>query len=141
MQQSLNVMNVNMWFKKTKDKHIKTKHAEHECNSCKLKSKTALEALKHTAQDHSSNIQEDKRESESTEKSVTKTETQVEMEEEDTAEQMDIDTFKCEKCKEILFKKHALMEYTEGGQNMCSLCTMARTNGLVQPLDCIAPVL
>ena len=52
--------------KSTLNKHIKTKHAEHECKSCKLKIKTAFEALKHTAQDHSSNRHKDKRESEST---------------------------------------------------------------------------
>ena len=106
------------------NKHIKTKPAEHECKSCKLKFKTALEALKHTAQDHSSNIQEDKRESESTEKYASKSETQLEVEEEDTAEKMDIDRFKCKNCKEIFFKKDALIEYKEGGHNMCSLCTI-----------------
>ena len=65
------------------NKHIKTKHAEHECKSCNLKFKTALEALKHIANDHSSNIQEDKRESESPDKSVSTSETHLEVEEED----------------------------------------------------------
>ena len=110
--------------KSTLNKHIKTKHAEHECKSCNLKFKTALEALKHTANDHSSNIQEDKRESESTEKSVSTSETHLEVEEEDAADQIESDKFKCKKCKEIFFKKDALVEYTEGGQNMCSLCTI-----------------
>ena len=110
--------------KSTLNKHIKTKHAEHECKSCNLKFKTALEALKHTAKDHSSNIQEDKRESESTSKSLNISETHLEVEEEDTGDQIESDKFKCKKCKEIFFKKDALIEYKEGGQNMCSLCTI-----------------
>ena len=110
--------------KSTLYKHIKTKHAEHECKSCNLKFKTALEALKHSAKDHSSNIQEDKRESESTEKYVSISETHLEVEEEDGADQIESDKFKCKKCKDIFFKKDALIEYTEGGQNMCSLCTI-----------------
>ena len=110
--------------KSTLNKHIKTKHAEHECKSCNLKFKTALEALKHTSKDHSSNIQEDKRESESTEKSLNISETHLEVEEENTGDQIESDKFKCKKCKEIFFKKDALIEYTEGGQNMCSLCTI-----------------
>ena len=40
----------------TMKKHINTKHAEYQCKSGKLKFKTAIEAFKHTAQDHSSNI-------------------------------------------------------------------------------------
>ena len=119
-------MNVNMWLriKSTLNNHIKTNHAEHECKSCNLKFKTALEALKHTANDHSSNIQEDKRESESTEKSVSTSETHLEVDEEDAADEIESDKFKCKKCKDIFFKKDALIEYTEGGQNMCSLCTI-----------------
>ena len=106
------------------NKLIQNRHAEHECKSCQLKFKTAIEALKHTAQDHSSNIQEDKGESKSTEKSASKFETQLKVDKEDTEEKMDIDKFKCKNCKEIFFKKDELIEYKEGGHNMCSLCTI-----------------
>ena len=99
-------MNVKICLEKsTLNKHIKTKHAEHECKSCNFKFKTALEALKHMANDHISNIQEDKRESESTEKSLNISETHLEVEEEDAAHQIESDKFKCKKCKEIFSKK------------------------------------
>ena len=46
-----------MWKTRIKfKKHVYTKHAEHECKLWKLKLKTAIESLKYTAQDHSSNI-------------------------------------------------------------------------------------
>ena len=105
--------------------------------------KTAIESLKYTAQDHSSNIKEDKRKSYSTIKSVRKFENQLEVEEEDILEDSDSDEFRCMKGKDIFLKKDALNEYLEDGQNMCSLCTisaMATNSGLVRPdMDCIAP--
>ena len=34
------------------------------------------------------------------------------------------DKFKCDKCKEIIWKADALKAYIEGGHNICSLCAI-----------------
>ena len=67
--------------------------------------------------------------------SVRDKETNLEVGEEDQTEHIDIDKFKCMRCKEIVHKKDALNEYDENGQNMC-LCTIlsyGEISGLVLP--------
>ena len=78
--------------------------------------KSPIEVLQHAAKEHSSNIKENT--------SVKEKEITLEVEEEDQTENIDIDKFKCMRCKEIVHKKDALKEYDENRQNMCSLCTI-----------------
>ena len=79
-----------------------------------------MDALKHAAKDHSSNIVEDKRES--TIKNKSESEKHVEFDEEE--EQIGYDKYKCIKCKKKVLKTEALRNYTEEGQKWCSLCTI-----------------
>ena len=97
-------------------KHVNTKHVEQFCKVCNKGFKSPIEVLQHAAKEHSSNIKENT--------SVKEKETTLEVEEEDQTEHIDMDKFKCMRCKEIVYKKDALKEYDENGQNMCSLCTI-----------------
>ena len=72
--------------------------------------------FQHATQELSSNIKENT--------SVKYKETTLEVKEEGQAEEIYIHKFKCMRCKEIVYKKDALKEYDENGQNMCSLCTI-----------------
>ena len=71
-----------------------------------------MDAYKHSAKDHSSNIVEDKRES------ATKNQVEVDKEK----EHIDGDKYKFIKCKKIVLKTDGLGNYREDGQEWCSFC-------------------
>ena len=77
-------------------KHVNTKHVEQFCKVCNKGFKSPIEVLQHAAKEHSSNIKENT--------SVKEKETTLEVEEEDQTEHIDIDKFKCMRCKEIVYK-------------------------------------
>ena len=79
-----------------------------------------MDALKHSAKDHSGNIVEDM--STKSRKKRSYYENQEEVEEEE--EWIDADQYKCIKCNKIVLKADAFSNYKEDGQEWCSLCTI-----------------